>query len=52
MIRNSLKSLGIELILRYNLRNGKGKVAGYCECGNELSGYIKCRELLDKLRTG
>jgi hypothetical protein len=24
-----------------------GQVAGNCECGNELSGSIKCREFLD-----
>jgi hypothetical protein len=27
-------------------------VAGTCECGNEPSGSIKCREFLDWLRTG
>ena len=26
---------------------GKGQVAGTFECGNELSGSIKCGELLD-----
>jgi hypothetical protein len=25
---------------------------GTCECGNEHSGYIKCGEYLDLLRTG
>ena len=25
---------------------------GSCECGNELSGSIKCGEFLDKLRIG
>jgi hypothetical protein len=25
-------------------------VAGACECGNEPSGSIKCREFLDQLR--
>ena len=24
-----------------------GKVAGTCECGNELSGFIKCGEFFD-----
>ena len=24
-----------------------GQVAGKCECGNELSGFIKCGEFLD-----
>jgi hypothetical protein len=27
--------------------SGKEQVAGTCECGNEHSGSIKCRELLD-----
>ena len=31
---------------------GQGQVAGTCECGNVASGYIKCGEFLDKLRTG
>jgi len=28
-----------------------GLVAGFCECGNEPSGSIKCGELLDYLKT-
>ena len=24
-----------------------GQVAGICECGDELSGFIKCGEFLD-----
>jgi hypothetical protein len=28
------------------------RVAGTCECGNELSGAIKCGEFPDWLRTG
>jgi hypothetical protein len=27
--------------------SGQGQVAGSCECGNEPSGSIKCREFLD-----
>jgi hypothetical protein len=27
--------------------SGSGQVAGTCECGNELSGSIKCGEFLD-----
>ena len=27
--------------------SGKGQVAGTCECGNELSGFIKCGDFLD-----
>jgi hypothetical protein len=30
----------------------KRRVVGTCECGNELSGSIKCGEFLDYLRTG
>jgi hypothetical protein len=26
---------------------GQGHVAGACECGNEISGFIKCGEFLD-----
>ena len=26
---------------------GQGQVTGACECGNELSGFIKCGEFLD-----
>ena len=29
----------------------RGQVVGSCECGNEPSGYIKCREFLDQLLT-
>ena len=31
---------------------GQGQVAGTCECGDEPSGFIKCGEFLDQLRTG
>jgi hypothetical protein len=24
-----------------------GQVGGFCKCGNEASGYIKCGEILD-----
>ena len=27
--------------------SGQGQVAGTCDCGNEPSGSIKCREFLD-----
>ena len=27
--------------------SGQGQVEGCCECGNEPSGSIKCREVLD-----
>jgi hypothetical protein len=30
--------------------SGQGQVSGFCECGNELSGSIKCREFSDWLR--
>ena len=32
--------------------SGQGQVAGTSECGNEPSGSIRCKEILDKLRTG
>ena len=31
--------------------SGQVQVAGACECGNELSGFIKCGEFLDQLKT-
>jgi hypothetical protein len=30
-----------------DLTQVKGQVAGPCECGNEPSGSVKCREFLD-----
>jgi len=30
--------------------SGQGKVAGFCEHGNETSGSIKCELFLDQLR--
>jgi len=30
---------------------GQGEVVGTCECGNERSGFIKCGEFLDWLKT-
>jgi hypothetical protein len=32
--------------------SGKRQVAGNCECGNEPSGSIKCREFLQWPHTG
>jgi len=31
--------------------SGRKHVAGFCERGNELSGFIKCGEVCDCLRT-
>ena len=31
--------------------SGQGQLAGYCECGNEPQGFLKCGEFLDYLRT-
>ena len=31
---------------RYRSGSGQGQVAGTCDCGNELSGSIKCEEFL------
>jgi len=33
------------------LVQNREKVAGICECGNEISGSIKCGEILDWLKT-
>jgi hypothetical protein len=32
--------------------SGQVQVAGTYECGNETLGFMKCREFLDKLKTG
>jgi hypothetical protein len=32
--------------------SGQGQVVGTCECGNAISGSIKCGEFLEWLRTG
>jgi hypothetical protein len=32
------------------LSSGQGQVAGRCELGEDLSGFIKCGKFLDKLR--
>lgn len=32
--------------------SGQEEFVGTCKCGDELSGSIKCGQLLDKLRTG
>ena len=32
--------------------SGEGEMAGVCECGNEWSGSIKCRECLVTLKIG
>jgi len=59
--RDHLEDLGIDgrIILRWIFRkwdrghelhragSGLGQVAGSCECGNELSGSIKCGEFLE-----
>jgi len=38
----------IKMALReLELEHGYKQVAGCCECGNELSGSIKCGEFLD-----
>ena len=36
---------------RIDLAQDKGEIAVSCECMNEPSGSIKCREFLENLRT-
>ena len=48
-IKMDLKEVGWEYGLD-RAGSGQGQVAGTCECGNELSGYIKCGEFLDQLK--
>jgi len=55
--------IGGRIVLRWIIRrwdgghgldqcgSGEGQVADTCECGNEPSGYIKCGEFFDWLRT-
>ena len=31
---------------------GQGQLVGTYACGNELSGFMKCGEFLDQLKTG
>jgi len=60
METDNLEALGVggRIILNGSSRNmvgvglirsgsGWGQVAGFCVCGNEPSGYIKCGEFLD-----
>ena len=35
----------------YRAGSGQGRLAGTCECGNELSGFIKYAKFLDYLKT-
>ena len=64
MERDHLEGLGFDgsIILKcYKKWDGKpwtgiirlriGTRGGHCECGNEPSGFIKCGEFLDWLRT-
>jgi len=46
-LQNELLEYGL-----YRAGSGYGQVADTCECGNELSGFIKCEEFLDWMRTG
>jgi len=50
-----LRSIFRKLDVGYGLNragSGYGQVEGTCESGNETSVSIKCRELLDWLKTG
>jgi hypothetical protein len=48
-----LEDLGVHerIILKWSFKKwdgeGIGQVAGACKCGNEPSGFIKCKEFLD-----
>jgi hypothetical protein len=56
MNRDYVKGLDVDgkIMLKWDGRHGldcsglgQGQVVGACECGNEPSGSIKCREFLD-----
>ena len=40
--RTAMEGCGLDLC-----GSGQGQVVGSCECGNELSGSVKCGEFLD-----
>ena len=42
-----IKKVGWGGIDWIDLAQEKGQMAGACECGNELSGTLKCGEFLD-----
>jgi hypothetical protein len=46
-IKMGLQKVGCEDMTWIELARDKGQVVGTCECGNELSGSIKCGEFLD-----
>ena len=46
-IKMDLQEVECRVMDRIELAQDKDKVAGTCECGNELSGSIKCGEFLD-----
>ena len=54
LIRSWIKLIYVPLFKLYGIwaGSGKGQVEGICKCGNEPSGFIKCGEFLDQLRTG
>ena len=44
-----------EIVCEYGMDgacSGQRQMADACECGNELSGYVKYAELLDQLQVG
>ena len=46
-IKMNLQEVGCGGIDLDRAGSGEGQVAGTCECGNELSGSIKCGQFLD-----
>jgi len=46
-IKMHLQEVGCGGVDWIELAQDRGQVAGICECGNELSGSIKCGEFLD-----
>jgi hypothetical protein len=63
--KNHLKDPGVDgrIILKWNFESldgghrldrselGQGQVVGSCKCGDESSGFVKCGEFFEQLRT-
>jgi len=47
IIRSEMKRYGLD-----QAGSGYGQVVGTCECGNEPSGSVQCREFPNYLKTG